>query len=108
MTGSASPFRWGKSLGDLVSACGADSADALLDLTDAQLEQLISETASQNGENFAINTLHATNIVREAREKREERTADPIERFLTGIALERFYDGFVTGAHFSSSLSILR
>ena len=82
-SGSArSPFKWGKSLGDLVSACGADSADALLDLTDAQLEQLISETASQNGENFATNTLHATNIVREAREKREERNADPIARLL--------------------------
>ena len=29
-----------------------------------------------------INALHATNIVREAREKREERNADPIERSL--------------------------
>jgi hypothetical protein len=95
-SGATGVMRWGTSLADLAAACGAASPDALLDLTDDELEQLIEETAEQNS-SFKVNTLHQRNIAKEAQEKRAAAQQDPIMKFLTDIALERFYDGFVCG-----------
>lgn len=89
-------MKWSTNLDDLATACGAESPDALLNLTDDQLEQLIAETSSKNP-SFHINTLHQMNIAREAREKRAAAQQDPLMKFLTDLALQRIYDRLVHG-----------
>ena len=90
------PIKWSTSLADLATACGAESPDALLDLTDDQLEQLIDETSAQNS-SFKVNTLHQINITKEAREKRAAAHQDPLLKFLTDLGVQRIYDGLIHG-----------
>ena len=91
---TATPMKWGTTLADLAAACGAESPDALLDLTDDQLEQLIDETAAQNS-SFKVNTLHQLNITKEARLKRAAAHQDPLLKFLTDLGVQRIYDELV-------------
>lgn len=91
---TTTPMKWGTTLADLATACGAESPDALLELTDDQLEQLIDETTAQNS-SFKVNTLHQLNITKEAREKRAAAQRDPLLKFLADLGVQRIYDGIV-------------
>ena len=59
-------------LAALVKASGVDSESDLLDLTEDELEQTITETAKQNA-SFKINLPHRKSILEEWRKKRAER-----------------------------------